>query len=40
MRDRPGEHVFGSFVRNKKIEWGQYRTQVSAYELRRYLPIL
>jgi glutamine synthetase len=35
-----GEHVFRSFVQNKKIEWDHYRTQVSAYEVKRYLPIL
>jgi len=40
VRKALGEHVFGSFVRNKKIEWDRYRAQVSAYELRRYLPIL
>lgn len=40
VRQALGEHVFRSFVQNKKIEWDRYRTQVSAYELRRYLPIL
>ena len=35
-----GDHVFNSFVRNKKIEWDQYRTQITEYELKRYLPIL
>jgi len=35
-----GEHVFNAFIKNKKIEWDQYRTQVSDYELKRYLPIL
>jgi glutamine synthetase len=40
VRDALGEHVFRSFVRNKKIEWDNYRTQVSAYEVKRYLPLL
>jgi glutamine synthetase len=40
VREALGEHVFNSFVQNKKIEWDQYRTQVSAYEIQRYLPIL
>jgi glutamine synthetase len=40
VRKALGEHVFKSFVRNKKIEWDDYRTQVSAYEVKRYLPIL
>lgn len=35
-----GDHLFESFIKNKKIEWDQYRTQVTEYELKRYLPIL
>ena len=35
-----GDHVFDAFIKNKKIEWDQYRTQVTDYELKRYLPIL
>ena len=35
-----GDHVFGSFIRNKEIEWNNYRSQVTDYELKRYLPIL
>ena len=35
-----GDHVFYTFIRNKKIEWDLYRTQVTDYELKRYLPIL
>jgi len=35
-----GDHVFKAFIENKKIEWDQYRTQVTEYELNRYLPIL
>ena len=35
-----GEHVFQSFITNKKIEWDSYRTQVTDYELKRYLPLL
>jgi glutamine synthetase len=35
-----GEHVFHSFIENKKIEWDLYRTQVTDYEVKRYLPIL
>ena len=32
--------VFYTFIKNKKIEWDLYRTQVTDYELKRYLPIL
>ncbi|MFC4334648.1 type I glutamate--ammonia ligase [Salininema proteolyticum] len=31
-----GEHVFDYFLKNKRAEWEDYRTQVSAYELGRY----
>ena len=40
VRKALGNHVFGAFIKNKKIEWDQYRTQVSEYELKKYLPIL
>jgi len=40
VRKALGDHVFDSFIRNKKIEWEQYRIQVTGYELKRYLPIL
>ena len=40
VREALGEHVFNAFIQNKKIEWDQYRTQVTDYELRKYLPIL
>ncbi len=33
-----GDHVFNKFIENKKIEWDQYRTHVSQYELEKYLP--
>ena len=35
-----GEHVFDFFLRNKRAEWEDYRRQVTAYELDRYLPVL
>jgi len=40
VRKALGDHVFNAFIKNKKIEWDQYRTQVTEYELKRYLPIL
>jgi glutamine synthetase len=40
VRNALGEHVFNAFIANKKIEWDHYRTQVTEYELDRYLPIL
>ena len=35
-----GDHLFDNFIRNKEIEWNNYRCQVTDYELKRYLPIL
>ena len=35
-----GDHVFNNFVANKKIEWDEYRIQVTEYELNKYLPVL
>ncbi|MDP6102625.1 MAG: type I glutamate--ammonia ligase [Dehalococcoidia bacterium] len=40
VREALGEHVFNSFIQNKKIEWNQYKAQVTNYELKKYLPIL
>ncbi|MFN2506615.1 MAG: type I glutamate--ammonia ligase, partial [Acidimicrobiales bacterium] len=35
-----GEHVFEWFIRNKRVEWDAYKTQITPFELERYLPIL
>ena len=35
-----GEHVFDFFLRNKREEWRAYRSEVTAFELGRYLPVL
>jgi glutamine synthetase len=40
MREALGEHVFEFFIRNKREEWAEYKTQVSQFELDRYLPRL
>ncbi len=40
VREALGEHTFKAFIQNKKIEWNNYRIQVTDYEIRRYLPIL
>jgi len=40
LRRALGEHAFHSLLRNKKIEWDQYRTHVTDFEIRRYLPVL
>ena len=35
-----GDHVFKIYIENKRIEWDSYRSQVTDYEIKRYLPIL
>ncbi|OGN91618.1 MAG: type I glutamate--ammonia ligase [Chloroflexi bacterium RBG_13_48_17] len=40
VRKALGEHVFYAFLKNKKIEWDQYRIHVTDYETIKYLPIL
>jgi len=40
VRKALGEHVFYAFIKNKKVEWDQYRIHVTEYETNRYLPIL
>jgi glutamine synthetase len=40
VRETLGEHVFEKFVENKMIEWDNYRTYVTDYELQEYYPVL
>ncbi len=40
VRETLGEEVFEYVLRNKRSEWADYRRQVSAFELDRYLPVL
>ena len=40
VRETLGEDVIEFFLRNKRAEWNEYRRQVSAFELDRYLPVL
>jgi glutamine synthetase len=40
VREALGEHIFEWFLRNKRHEWREYKTQVTPYELTRYLKSL
>ena len=40
VREVLGESVFEYVLRNKRAEWQEYRRQVTAFELDRYLPVL
>jgi glutamine synthetase len=35
-----GNELFDFFIRNKKMEWDEYKAQVTQYETNKYLPIL
>ena len=40
VKNALGEHVFEAFIQNKKIEWDWYRSQVTEFEIDKYLPLL
>lgn len=40
VRQTLGDHTFERFIEVKKWEWDDFRTQVTEYELKKYLPIL
>jgi len=40
LRQALGTKIFDFFIRNRKEEWDRYKSQVTEYELKRYLPIL
>lgn len=40
LRECLGDHVFNVLIKDKKIEWEEYRAQVTNYELDKYLPVL
>ncbi len=40
VREALGEHIFEWFLRNKRREWRDYKTHVSAFEIDRYLRSL
>jgi len=40
MRECLGDHVCDSLIKNKKIEWADYRAHVSDFEKKRYLAVL
>jgi glutamine synthetase len=40
MRETLGAHVFDTLLENKRIEWDEYRSQVTPFEIDRYLSSL
>ena len=37
-RETLGDHIFEWFLRNKRAEWSEFQSQVTQFELERYLP--
>ena len=40
VRHALGEHVFDSFIQNKRIEWESFRSHVTDFEIKRYMQTL
>lgn len=40
VKNALGDELFNFFIRNKKLEWDEYKAQVTQYEINKYLPIL
>lgn len=40
LKETLGESLFFKLIENKRIEWENYRSRVTSYELEQYLPIL
>lgn len=40
MKRALGEHVFYTLLENKKLEWQNYRAQLTEWEMEHYFPIL
>ena len=40
LRKALGDHVFEKYIENKKIEWENFRAQVTTYELEQSLKVL
>ncbi|MEP0828264.1 MAG: glutamine synthetase [bacterium] len=40
VRDVLGDHIFETLIANKKVEWDNYRINVTNYEIDTYLPFL
>jgi len=40
LREALGDHIMDKFIENKTIEWDRFRSQVTSWEIEKYLPIL
>ena len=40
LKELLGEHIFNNFLHVKRKEWETYRTQITSWEIEKYLPVL
>jgi len=40
VKEALGDHIFKNFIASKKVEWDNYRVQVTEWELKEYLSVL
>jgi L-glutamine synthetase (EC 6.3.1.2) len=40
VKEALGDHIFQNFIESKKVEWDDYRVQVTEWELKEYLSVL
>ena len=40
LKEVLGEHIFARYIYIKKQEWNEYRSQVTQWEIKKYLPVL
>jgi glutamine synthetase len=40
LKETLGDHIFNNFIYVKQNEWEEYRTQVTKWEIDKYLPVL
>jgi glutamine synthetase len=40
IKETLGPHVFDNYLHVKHKEWDEYRTQVTKWEVEKYLPVL
>jgi glutamine synthetase len=40
VKETLGNHIFENFLHVKHKEWEEYRTQITKWEIDKYLPVL
>jgi glutamine synthetase len=40
IKEALGAYLFERFINAKRLEWEDYRLEVSSWELKKYLPVL